>query len=376
MFKKIQIQRLGILLLLVFLPHIVSSQDNTVDATIESIVDTSEKSKGFILLPLLYYTPDTRFGFGAMGAYYFKIADEETGESTRLSYVKGLADYTQNKQIDVWSSWSIFLKDEKYIVKGQFRFRNFPDRFYGIGNNTPDAIMEKYEYDLISVKKYFLRKLRKNVFTGIDIEVDYLYNMQTPGPILGSGRIIGSKGGLNSGIGGVFMVDTRDNVINATQGTFFEFSTYYFGKASFSNFNYINYNLVYNKYFEISPNHVIATNTVLNLNHGNPPFVFYSPLGGDEILRGYAKNRYRDMNFTGFQTEYRFPVWWRFGMVVFGGAGEVFSSVADVNLNNLKYSYGGGLRFSVNKKERMNVRLDYGFGRNNQSFYLMITEAF
>jgi hypothetical protein len=336
----------------------------------------NEKSKGFVILPLLYYTPDTRFALGAMGAYYFKLTDDQGGETTRLSYIKGLVDYTQNRQADLWCSWSIFLKNEDYILKGQLRFRNFPDRFYGIGNNTPDSFVERYQYDLFSIRKYVLKKLRPNIFAGVDYEFHYLYNMDTFGPILSSGSIAGSRGGINSGAGAVFIIDTRDNVVSASKGIFFEASSYYYGRALGSDFSFNNYNVVFNNYYEIVKNHVVATNTVFNMNTGTPPFVDLSPLGGEEILRGYAKNRYRDQNFVGTQVEYRFPIYWRFGGVAFGGLGDVFSSVADLRWDLLKYSYGTGLRFAVNRKEKLNIRFDYAWGRNNQTFYLMITEAF
>jgi hypothetical protein len=94
------------------------------------------------------------------------------------------------------------------------------------------------------------------------------------------------------------------------------------------------------------------------------------------MLRGYAANRFRDQNFAGMQAEYRAHLFWRIGVVGFAGVGDVFKSTEDLQWETLKYSYGGGLRFMVNKKEKLNVRLDYGFGRDNSSFYLILTEAF
>lgn len=256
------------------------------------------------------------------------------------------------------------------------RFRNFPDRFYGIGNNTPEDNAEKYQYDLISIRKYVLKKIKPNIFAGVDYEFHYLYHMETFGPLLSSGSIAGSRGGINSGVGAVFIADTRDNVVNASKGYFFEASSYYYGKIIGSDFSFRNFNFNFNKYHELRKNHILASNTVFNLNTGTPPFVDMAPAGGEEILRGYAKNRYRDMNFAGTQVEYRFPIYRRFGGVAFAGAGDVFASVSDFRWDLLKYSYGTGLRFAVNRKEKLNLRFDYAWGRNNQSFYLMITEAF
>jgi hypothetical protein len=98
---------------------------------------------GLFVTPLIYYSPDTRWGFGGAGAYVFHLKDKkDTSDFTRASYVRFLADYTMNKQTDVWADWSIFTRQERYYFKGELRFRNFPDKFYGIGNNTPASNKE------------------------------------------------------------------------------------------------------------------------------------------------------------------------------------------------------------------------------------------
>jgi hypothetical protein len=56
--------------------------------------------------------------------------------------------------------------------------------------------------------------------------------------------------------------------------------------------------------------------------------------------------------------------------------GEVFRQPSQVQWDNLKYSFGGGLRYTMNESERVNIRLDYGFGRGSSSFYFSVTEAF
>lgn len=124
------------------------------------------------------------------------------------------------------------------------------------------------------------------------------------------------------------------------------------------------------------PNHVLAFNTVANFNSSGVPFIEMAKVGNDDILRGYARNRFRDLNYIASQAEYRFPLWRRVGGVLFAGVGDVFSKTSDLQWVLLKYTYGGGLRFAINKAERLNVRFDYGFGRGEQSFYITLTEAF
>ena len=342
--------------------------------------DSIPKKEGIFLFPLLYYTPDTRFAAGAVGVYYFNTGNQEMqeGRDTRLSFVKLLADYTQNKQFDVWSSWNIFTDEEKYLFKGEIRYRNFPDRFYGVGNNTRLEQEEFYSYDLFNLKVMAMKKLRDNLFLGIDYQLtsEYNFTYESENTTLASGNITGYRGGIGSAIGGVLTFDSRDNVVNAYSGSLFETSVYSYNNAFGGSFNFTNVNLTYNKYWEFKKDHVLALGSSLEMNFGEVPFLDMAKVGGSDMLRGYAENRFRDRHFAGIQLEYRFPIWKRFGIVVFTGIGDVFDTPNDLRLNNLKYSLGAGIRFAINKKERLNVCVDFGLGRKSNAFYIGLTEAF
>ena len=378
-----------ILLAVILIPEAAAQRikrDSTGTEAARDIEPGHEKA-GLFVLPLLYYTPDTRWAAGAFGVYYFRLPDTDgRAPATRLSYVKLLADYTQNKQVDVWSSWNIFLPDESWLFKGEARYRIYPDRFYGIGNNTPEENEERYQYDyimgkLLAMKKFQPGNLKFPFFFGTDIQYTYAYNLErSPEGQLSKGNIAGSRGGLNSGLGLVWLIDSRDNVVNATRGVYAEASTYFFSPSFGGDFKYLNINLVVNRYYRVfrraKRDHVIATNIVANLNSGAPPFINLAAVGNDDLLRGYPRYRYRDKHFIGGQAEYRFPIWWRVSGVAFLGIGDVFSDPGDVEFNTLKYSYGAGLRFAVNRQEGLNIRFDYGFGKGSNTFYISLTEAF
>lgn len=312
-----------------------------------------------------------------VGVYYFNTGKEDAEHSTRLSYAKLLGDYTQNKQLDFWSSWNIFTNEERFLFKGEVRYRNFPDKFYGIGNNTPESQKEFYEYDLFKFKLLAMKRIGGHLFAGLDYQFENEYNFKLdPEGQLANGGITGNRGGIGTALGAVITYDSRDNVVNAYSGMLFEVSSYFNTHYLGGNFDFTNVNLEFAKYWEVRENHVFAVHTVLNTNFGQVPFLDMAKAGGDAMLRGYANNRFRDHHFVGTQLEYRFPVWWRFGMVVFTGVGDVFYQPSDLRMDRLKYSYGAGIRFSINSKERLNVRFDYGFGRRNNAFYLLLTESF
>jgi outer membrane protein assembly factor BamA len=346
---------------------------------ISPLSDTiSDEKNGVFVLPLLYYTPDTRWAAGAAGVYYFKFKPKsESEEKTRMSYVQFLADYTQNRQLDVWATWNVFTRDENYLFKGDIRFRDFPDRFYGLGNTTSKTQEEKYSYKLFQLKSLQLKKLKPRFFMGFDYELEYEYGFNyTQGSQLANGTITGYEGALGSAIGLVSVLDTRDNIINPYKGRLAEISSYFFLRPLGSTFGFINFNASYQQYWQLKRKHILALQTKIRLTFGDVPFLDLSTLGNDDLLRGYPKNRFRDNHFMGTQIEYRFPLFWRFGGVTFAGAGDVFGPNSDLQFKQLKYSVGGGLRFIVNPAERLNIRLDYGYGKEGGYFYFVVAESF
>ena len=77
-----------------------------------------------------------------------------------------------------------------------------------------------------------------------------------------------------------------------------------------------------------------------------------------------------------FQGEYRVPLFWRIGAVAFGGIAAVANEFSEFRLESIKPSYGGGIRFALDEDDKINIRLDMGFGQNTNGFYLTIGEAF
>jgi len=93
-------------------------------------------------------------------------------------------------------------------------------------------------------------------------------------------------------------------------------------------------------------------------------------------MRGHYRGRYRDKNLMAFQTEYRWNFFKRFGLALFGGFGNVSNDFNNFRFDELKYSVGAGLRYMVVPSQRINIRLDVGFGRETTGFYINIADAF
>lgn len=338
-----------------------------------------KKKNGFLASPFVFYKPDTDLIFGGLGIYYFRLGNQRRSnhKETRLSFAQAIFEYTLKNQVDIQAGWNIFLPNESYVSKGFFRFKEYPDLFYGVGNNTVQHDELVYMYNTLIFNTSLAKKLAPNVFLGLEYRYASTYNINFEHPtseVLDN--VPGVNGGLNSGLGLIFTIDKRDNVVNASKGFLLEFSKYNYTPKLGSTFKYSNVNVTFNKYFDLGNQQIIATNTVANLNSGDPSFLFMAMAGGEKILRSYAMNRFRDKNFVGTQVEYRRHLFWRLGMVGFAGIGDVFDKTSELAWDKAKYSYGVGLRFMVNKQEKMNFRIDYGRGRDSQAVYMTVTEAF
>lgn len=96
--------------------------------------------------------------------------------------------------------------------------------------------------------------------------------------------------------------------------------------------------------------------------------------GGSNRLRGYYEGRFRDKNYLALQAEIRQRIYGRNGAVVWIGAGNVFPGFSAFSFNQTLISYGIGYRWEF--KKRVNIRLDYGRGKDQSGFYFGINEVF
>ena len=184
--------------------------------------------------------------------------------------------------------------------------------------------------------------------------------------------------------------DTRDNNLSAADGIYLDFrlSTYQFWAGS--DFSYTQLRFDARKYFQPFKKHVLATQIFLVDTWGDPSFENLALLGGKTIMRGHYEGRYRDNAHYAAQMEYRLPLkrkeWIdgrktlsfleRLGVVGFLALGDVAHSFSEIELSKIKYSAGFGIRYFILPEERINVRLDFGFGTQFPGVYFNIREAF
>jgi outer membrane protein assembly factor BamA len=200
-----------------------------------------------------------------------------------------------------------------------------------------------------------------------------------PGGLFDKENIKGRYPYKVSGLGLSFTFDNRNNAFSPDKGYFAQIYFDHFDKTFGSTFNYTNIVIDLRKFVRIYKKQVLAMQAYSFTNVGDEiPLRSLASFGGSNSMRGYYSGRYRDKRQLVFQAEYRVPLINRIGAAFFCSAGDVGSTFTDYSLTNLKYAAGAGLRFALNKNEKLNLRLDYGIGQgnNNHGLYFQLGEAF
>src|SRR5499427_3151649 len=93
------------------------------------------------------------------------------------------------------------------------------------------------------------------------------------------------------------------------------------------------------------------------------PYLWNCIYGTNSQLRGYTAGRYLNRYMFGTQVEYRLTLPKRFGLVAFGGLGEVIpGGNQPFRTKNFLPSGGGGVHFQLSKKYHVNLRADFAQG--------------
>ncbi|MBL6445947.1 BamA/TamA family outer membrane protein [Fulvivirga sp. 29W222] len=325
-------------------------------------------------LPALFYTPETRLGFGGLISGVFNLGDRE---ATRNSNAEVLAAYTLNNQIILRTKNNLFTRDEKYALSGEVSFYDFPILYYGVGNETEKDFEEELGYKVFIFEERVLKQVRKSLFIGPQYRFNHLYDIEyDPDHLIGDIPFVDNGAGTNSGLGFSAIYDTRNNVLNASKGVFLQFSTFFHGEALGGDFNFNRYTLDLRRYWMFKNGDVIAAQYFGEFNTGDIPFREMAQLGGENIMRGYYNGRFRDNQQMALQLEYRKQIIPWLGFTAFGAYGDVSKEVRNFDVGGFKYAVGAGLRIMVNKADRLNIRIDYGLGEDTSGFYFAIAEAF
>lgn len=343
--------------------------------------DTTEAAKPkFIAYPVLAYTPETSWEFGASGLLVYNAKNDL---NNRLSEVSAFTFVTLERQYGLWLDHAIYTDKNKYFFLGKFRLQQFPLLYHGIGIDTPQEPIARIDGFSFTLRERLLRELSKNFYVGLEFDFNHLnaveISEQRPGFIAPPGI----DGFTNFGFGLGLVYDQRHNVLNPRKGFFVEGGFLHYDERFGSDYSFQNYFGDFRYYQPTFKNQILAyqllVNTSIPVNSSEVPFNQLSLMGGESLMRGYYLGRYRNNALVATQAEYRFlpfPFSKRFGATIFGGLGTVGPSLMDLKLDQLRTSVGLGARFLIFPGKDIYTRFDFAVTNEGLGYYLFIGEAF
>jgi len=355
--------RSGFILLFLLLSQLVHSQ-----------VDSTRMSR-FFAYPLGFYAPETKLGLGAAGTYVFRLRG--ISDTIMPSQISFGAAYTSNGQLLLYAPFRIYAAKGRLVSYGEAGYYRFTYNFYGVGNAVPWTYSESYLSYFSRFRLNLLWQVKPHEFFGPRLWFEQQDIRKTAlGGLLDSQVITGASGSRSLGLGATMNLDFRDNLFYPRKGWFAELAIQTFNRSFGSSSNWTRYLADVSIYKSLGKKQVLAINALLDWNDGNPPFTLMASLGGGRRMRGYYEGRFRDLKSLLIQAEYRVAIQGRFSGTIFGSLGGVSSTVNGFGQIPYRSSGGFGIRFRVDRKEQLNLRLDLALGRNSRALYFTVGEAF
>lgn len=376
-----------LLILFLLLPFQGKSQEFVEDivSIFEYDLKEADTATGYyglrlVAAPIISYQPETSWAFGVGVKFLFK--PKHAGPKVRTSNVPVSALYSLNNQIILFSSYTVFFKEEKYLLKGNLGYQRFPIYFFGLGPNSFEIDRELLNYNQYLIEPLLLRRVWRKLFIGGGFRFNQIAGVEfEEDGAISRERYPGFNGSRSFGAELALSYDSRDNVLNAQNGFLLEGTHGFYFKDFGSTQDFMLSKIDARHYWQINEEdrHVFAAQGLAQVAWQEAPLIELPSLGGDELMRGYYEGRYRDRHFFAAQVEYRRPLPYQLGFTIFAGMGDVVDDFSNHRLDQLKYSVGGGLRLLLVEEENLNLRFDYGIGFGQEfthNYYFGIAEAF
>lgn len=348
------------------------------EKTEEAKEENDEKKLGIIAFPIVFYSSDTSAGFGASAVLHKEhYKDEYVSKSNSLALV---FFYTLRNQMLSANVGNLYWNNANWHWKSKLVFKKYPTDFYGIGNDTKASSHEVFEPFTFQFENSVNRRVWKSFYAGISLTQGYHMLLKKKKDGLAQSYFENHrKEGFISGIGLRLSYDSTDDSFYPTTGSFAEVVWQYHPFWLGSQYSFSRVFIDGRTFIKIPiPKFESVLGFQLNFEgvHGNTPLSFLPTIGSKDIMRGYIGDRFRDNYMLAVQTEWRFPIYWRFGGTLFFAAGKVQHNFTDFIFQDIKYGGGFGIRVRLAKKKKINLRFDMGFTPEGYKFYFNLLEAF
>ena len=360
-------------------------------------------------IPVVNYSPESTWEFGAAAQGYFRLPNQE-----RTSIVQLDGTYSLNHQWYINAQGTLYFGRKNHTTQPyttlhhttphswqlQFRagYSDRPATYYGVyddphfanqGNTGIGMLRKGLPYQL---QRGYLN-IQTPIYVGKNIAVGPMADM-----LIARFSIQDTYTTVNPlvqiALGATAHYDSRDNVFYPSKGIFAKVTAAaaWTNKIEIPQGQQATINGLlsadFRHYVPLPSNLVFAWQfkAQLMLSEYDISHLTLYPmlprLGGQDGLRGIHSDMFRDDIMLALQAELRIPIWSIFRAAVFAGIGDVYD-YHNWHWAVPKVGYGIGLRAAINKA-KVNIRFDIARSNvdprwnniNAYSFYLTATEAF
>lgn len=322
----------------------------------------------FILGPS--YSNNTKFTVGMLAAGLYRVDREDMSLPPSDVSLFGSISTTGSYTIGV--SGNTIFRQDRHRLSYEVAFYSRPTDFWGIGYENGEH-GERGHYTLKEYRAFvdFKKRVTKGFYMGAGLKFNYssAHRLSIPEYLAGQ-----RDGYVTSGAGLFAEYDTRDFIPNAFRGVYLSYAFTCFPAFAGTSGTFYRSVLQADLYHRVWKGATLAYDFYSEYNFGDVPWTMLSRMGGSYRMRGYYEGRYRDKAMTEVQVELRQKIYNRHGVVAWVGAGNVYPDVKSFTFKHTLPNYGLGYRWEF--KNRVNIRIDYGFGRGQSGFMFNINEAF
>lgn len=339
-------------------------------------VPSKEETWGVIPLLVPLYTPETRFMVAGGGIFWYN--PWPTAPRKRITELQTFFTASQNQQYSFGLVAEAYFLQHRLKVMQNLDIYRQPNLFWGLGPYVPASNEDRYDARGVANRTSVLWLVAENIYLGGMWQSQFdTIESASPTSYLNTVKPTGHTRTRGNGPGVHLVIDTRDNPFSPEKGQWLEMRLTW-SDAIFGGSGVFAQSVFDLRHFQkIWFGHVLAFNALLATSSGDTPWLAMPRLGGQFLMRGFFYGRYIDNHLWVTQVDYRLPIWWRFGLVLFSGIGDVTSDLAAPLSTNYKIGYGAGLRVLVDKEQKINMRLDMGFtNHGDANFYFTFKEAF
>lgn len=335
-----------------------------------------DSSKGLdaSYIPAVFYTPEQGLGLGLL---FIGLYGDTNGGRLQPSSLIINPYYSSNGSMGMSIENRYFLPNDKNRLYLDLDIYQDTGVYFGKGlaNGRIDSNQINYAERASVIEPTWLTKVADNFYFGVGANINHAeaksIELEYDTGDLSKALDLAKNTSYGLSLSSVY--DSRNNVSNASKGALVDIGAGYY-HSSITDEWFGEYHAEYAQYQSLgSFPGLLAWQVQGEFTSGDVPWNRLPDLGGDDAMRGYLQGRYRDNQMAMAQMEYRVPIYWRVGMVFWGGVGSIASQVSDLT-DDLVTTYGTGFRFKI--KDQVNVRADIGFGEDETSFYFHVNEVF